>query len=442
MSRPSTDADYNALQRANDMYIEIYFNGASQAPLIIDRSNYLISLNILEESHADTSSPFGQISSNELVIELLNLDAMFSPVSMSSPYHGKIRKGLQIKVYNKPCFDNSIEPDPMGVFYVTEWNALITDINANITANDKIYTLLSNASLHLDVMSEVAYNNFLSAIFDSIGYEVDIDLTTAQTLDFAYPLDNICTTITECLIGAQAECWCNHTGNIMVRSLIRSRALRATLTDADQIADIQTSQGITSEYDGVKLLCNLTNESEEKTLLTVNGVKTAASIQDTDVFTFSDVPITRITQVSLSGAHVSLKDIVATSQSCQLAINNDSADKVPFDLTIKGHTLDITQATYSDGTNDMLEMNNVYIQDPEYAKAYKEILNNYYTDSLPILIVDIMGNLKLEMGDKIRVISEVYKVDFTGILFRANINYDGALSETIYLINASVLEVL
>ena len=68
-------------------------------------------------------------------------------------------------------------------------------------------------------------------------------------------------------------------------------------------------------------------------------------------------------------------------------------------------------------------------------------MDRYVTETLPILELTVKGNPRFQLGEKIRVTSSFYQIDFTGILIRQELNYDGGLSGTLTLLNASILEV-
>ena len=82
--RFSTDENYNAESRAIEQKIVISFEGMD--PVALYRSDYLVSTSILEEAHSQsTTTPFGGITSNEIDVELLNENGIFTPSNQNSP---------------------------------------------------------------------------------------------------------------------------------------------------------------------------------------------------------------------------------------------------------------------------------------------------------------------------------------------------------------------
>ena len=108
---------------------------------------------------------------------------------------------------------------------------------------------------------------------------------------------------------------------------------------------------------------------------------------------------------------------------------------------VYGVAVDFVQAILADSTTNVLKVKNRYIQNTEYAYKYKNILEAFVNSDMPTLTLQVRGNPLLNVGDKIRVQSARYNLDFTGVLQRINYKYVGSLSCEITLLNSSILEV-
>ena len=64
MARSSTNEDYNATSRSLQFKVEIYFDGLSNTPVVISKSDYLISCSGLEETGSEDANPLGALSAN------------------------------------------------------------------------------------------------------------------------------------------------------------------------------------------------------------------------------------------------------------------------------------------------------------------------------------------------------------------------------------------
>ena len=69
-------------------------------------------------------------------------------------------------------------------------------------------------------------------------------------------------------------------------------------------------------------------------------------------------------------------------------------------------------------------------------------MDRFTSGVTPVLNATIRGNPNLQIGDKVRLISTRYGIDFTGILMKQQFDYDGGLSCDITLLNATLVEVV
>ena len=155
----ATDAEYNATTRSTEFQVELYLYGDLREPLIINRDNYLIDCNILEETNSEEKSPFGSVTANEVSLRLMNKDSLFSPTNTSSPYYGYMRRGIKLVVYIRPAPKGDIEYawDKLGEFYTTDWEATLTSITADITAADKMYNIFEQPDAKVPVMHDIDF---------------------------------------------------------------------------------------------------------------------------------------------------------------------------------------------------------------------------------------------------------------------------------------------
>ena len=58
---------------------------------------------------------------------------------------------------------------------------------------------------------------------------------------------------------------------------------------------------------------------------------------------------------------------------------------------------------------------------------------------VPILELDVRCNPLIPIGAKLHVISQMYNVDFTGILIRQTFKYDGGLSGTMTILSSEIV---
>lgn len=426
----STDADYNASSRYLDFKIDIYFTGQT---LTVTTANYLVEAEVLEETGATGSNPFGVASSNELTFTLLNKDGMFSLSNIASPYAGKMKAGVQVKAYIKPKSVGNW--DKLGTFYITDWQSSITGVSASVTANDQLQEIFNIGDMPtMPVAKNQTMAAFYSAIFAALGKAATVDAALSQVIPFAYNLPTTKEQLQVLSQDALAVCFCDRDGNIVVKPLSKTGAAR-TITDADQIVDIGGAQSILSLYDGVTLSYLYTQIDKEQQIL---------SLSDHDISTnvnvkadFSNSPIMLITQIkTVAAANIFVASYVATPYDIALVFNATNAAKCS--TTILGCPLLKTETSLKDTGKNILSMKATYIQTDAQAATHKALLKQYTASLLPRLSVTVRGNPRIQIGDLIRVNSVQHNVNFTGIVQRATYSYSGGLSGTLELLNSSI----
>lgn len=443
-SRESVEADYNSHDRSIVWKLDIYFDGINNEPLSITRDNYLIDAELLEETSADSKDPFGSVSSNELSFSLFNENGMFSPTTATGMYYGKIKTGVPIVAHMKPEEEGvDIEYDKLGVFYVTDWNAAITGVTADVTANDLMYMIFNLPQVKLPVKMNTTVSQLYKDFFDALGIQVSIDADLNEELEYAYNVDDNKTFLNNISIGSQSYIFCNREGVPRVEYARGLQEVAHELTDNDQVVDIKSTQSVLLEYSGAEVVMNKPQESDPVSLLSINELKVPAGKYTSTLTAFSKKPVYKLTSIELKGdKSLSVSSIVATCLDVLYEIENTTGAEVTNKFEIIGTFIDVVSSTYSFGEGSMLSVDNIYIQSEEYAQKFLTFLKAYVVNKVPVLELEIRGNPKYLPGEKLHIVSEKYNVDFTGILIRQQFKYDGGLSSTIKVFNSEIMEVL
>ena len=442
-TRESTVEDYNAADRIIQWKAEIYFDGITQEPLVITRDNYLIDMSLLEETHSDNSSPFGSVTANEIDLKLWNTGGIFSPTKRTSPYYGKIKKDVPIRVFCRPSDQDYIDWDEMGWFYVTDWVATITGSTATVTASDKMYKLFDKPSPRLTVLKDVSFAAAYQLFFDALQEPVTVDGTLTERLPYFYNVKNNKEFLTEISTGAQAYVFCSRNGQPSVRYARGSQGVKYTLTDGDQIKGISSKQSAVLEYNGTSVILNKPQESVITPLLSIGELEVNTDRYVSAPTMFKNVPVYRLISSRITGAlNVGLDNVIASCVDVIYTLynNNEEAKTIAFELL--GTFIEIISTNISDEGDNLLEVNNVYIQTESYAQKFKRFLQAYVTSAVPVLELEVRGNPKYLLGDKVRAISQLYEVDFTGIIIRQNFQYNGGMSCSMSLLNSDIVEVI
>lgn len=445
MALITSDDNYNAESRYLEQKVVIYFPGIT--PLEITRDNYLVSTSLLEEAHsANGSAPFGGVTSNEFNMDLINENGIFSPTNKNSPYFGKMRRGVKIEVLIRPIVETDNEEeqyewDPMGTFYITDWNATVTGLIATVTCNDQLYDVFTGDVLQYQIRKDITQYAFYQDIFDMLHLKAQIDKSLKEALKYAYVVDKVKDLLVRLGIGSMADCFCGHDGGIRVAHLLADRPLRATITDGDQIISAKVEQSLISGYDGVSVICNIPQEGKMVNILSLTELEMPTGIVTTKNVALLKKPLMRLGYLKLTGAQgISIVDAVATPSTITYTLNNVNKEAILGKLDAFGTFIETNKVPIADEGNNILSVDNIYIQTQEYAQRFYNHLKAYNNNILPVLEIVVRGNPKLELCDKIRAISAKYNLDYTGLLISQEFNYDGGLSSKITLLNIDILK--
>ena len=443
MTLKTTDDNYNSSTRYLEQKAIIYFSSSNI--LEITRDNYLVTSSVLEEAHAQSgSAPFGGGTSNELSLELLNEGGIFSPTNNNSPYYGLMKKGIKIELFIRPVVeseneDEQYEWDPLGVYYIVDWQAKVTGLIATITANDKLYKAFSKDLTALPISRNKTQKEFYEYIFDNLGLQGDIDKTLNTLIRYAYIDKSTKELLSMLNMSALADCFCKHDGTLKVQHLTNIPALRATITDNDQVLFAKIEQSLDYDYDGVNLVYNLPQESDVQCVLSLKDMTIPEGTSKRNNVSLTGTPLLKLCYSILSGVKAHISSIEATPVSVNFSIDNPEVETEDCTIDIYGTLLVNNEITLGKEVENCLVINNLYIQEAAYANIVYNHLNAYIRNLLPILKLEVRGNPKLELGDVIQVDSDKYNLHYKGLLIRQTFDYDGSLKSTITLLNTSIL---
>ena len=434
--RPLVDADFNAGSREISMRLDIYID---EIPLEVTKQNYLIDSSWLEEGSADSSNPFGAVSSNELSFRLYNALGLFSPTNPSSPYFGKIRNGIKVIPFIKV---ENTEWVQLGEYFVTDWVAAITGTYADVIANDQWYQIFSSAAPNYPVTLSLPFNEMIYNVYDLMGYSVQVSEELTEVLPVAFiegtPLDFT----QEMLTGALAFCTCTKKGTPIVLPFISTRSVRAILTDADQIKVVNAKQSTTKTYEGVELTYAIPSYTEVSKLVELADIEVAPGTSKILNIASSSTPVLKHTLVDIQSAleKISLVTYTASSQLLSFELFNPSQISVATSLSVYGIPVLFTDVVITDNSVTLLKIKSRYIQTIEYAMRYREFLENVVNSPVPFLTLSVRGNPLLNIGDRIQINSAKYNLFFDGVIQRMSYHYDGGLSCEMTIMNSSILE--
>lgn len=437
--RQSTIADYNSKDRALEFCVDIYFNGESHEPLHCTRANYLIDCDVLDEACSDTDTFIGVPSANEVSFQLFGSSGLFNPLNEGGIYYGKITTGIMLKVYCRPI-DTTEECiwDQLGEYYVSDWQTDLTGITANVTALDKLSSVINNGKTKVPVIANQSYEELIKSFMYANAITPIIVGNLSEPLTYGFISDTNSAFLSAFSIGALAFIFFNHAGSLQVLDIDRQQSIAFTITDNDQIISVKSTQSILNKYSGVSLQYVKAQLSNETELL--NNKRQLKVTQYTDVYSnqiFSKEPVYGVTRASIkSDSDIMLTGYTASSSDITYELVGQSQ---LFDISIFGSFVEFIDIELADNSDNNLYVKTKYVQNENYATHLKALLNKFISMPVPILELDVRCNPLIPIGAKLHVISQMYNVDFTGILIRQTFKYDGGLSGTMTILSSEIV---
>lgn len=435
------EAVYNQKGRALDSKIEIYFDGAYQAPLVVDLSNYLITWTIMEEACGSSGVPWGSVSSNEFNFTMYNQDDLFNPANKNSPYYGKIKAGVMVKVYCRPV-TAEYEWDQLGMYFIAEWTTSQEGSVVSITSYDLITDVTEGTTVKMPVFMDVQRPAFLRSFFNQLNISINYISDDYSTLPAGYHVGDNYTFLNNVSEGMRVFIFCDHQGVITVQYMNKKLDVAHTLTDNDQIVEITTEHRITTDYNGIEVYLRVP-QLVRASILTVKDFEVPPAGIDVTDQQFNVLPVAGVTMARIPGMGKSARvdTFSATSSDIDYHVANLQTETMTVDIFFEGLTIETVDTRYSDDSSKLLSMNNIYVQTQEQFESAKRFMKAFVANKLPIIEVTARGNPKYELGEKFKIVSSRYNLTFEGLLIRQSLNYNGGLSSTLTFMNSEILEV-
>lgn len=438
--RAAIDADFNADSRALSVKLEIYFHGPTAPPLTITKDDYLIDATWLEESAADSSNPFGAVSSNEFSFRLFNKEGIFSPTNAYGPYFNLIKTGVLIIPYIKPeDLEEEVAWEKLGEYFVTDWAAAITGAFADVIANDIWQQIFNSPAPPYLIEPDVPFYIAMQNIYNLMGYAVEVSPVLNEMLTYSFIAGDPLNFTQEIATGALSFCTSNKAGKPIIAPYISTRPVRALLTDDTQIKVASVVPQSTA-YDGVELTYSMPQIIEQEQLIDISDFEAPSGLFQLQNISFNTGPVWQVAYIGLQSTSAKVVNFVASPWNISLSINN-SGSVGALTISAYGKIIGFTNITLTDNAANPIKVSSRYIQGYAYAQYYRNVLANVIADTVPVLTLSIRGNPLLAIGDIVQVQSLKYNLNYTGFIKRMVYRYDGSLSCEITLLNEAFLQV-
>lgn len=399
--------------------LDIYY---TEIPVSFD-NNKLQSIELMEEVSADSTVPIGVVSSNELVVTLINDDHAFSPDNPNSPF--AIRKGLKIV----PYLGVNEEYVPLGVFWVYDYE-LQEESSIRLTCYDRLYELLNRDTPYLMPRMNTSIIELFTELFTALGLSSN-DYVIDQEIDFSIRIGWIQgRKVKEALqflsTASLSNVFVDRLGKIRVTNAFRAPTIVEEWT-SEQIFDAQIPRGLTSTFESSQVYCFDVSLGESTELLKLTQ-RLLPGINHTRRIEFNQ-PLGCLNSVVVSGSQALNVQLVQLGvQGLDLDITNNSSQTTTADITVYGRPIILSKHSISNVDEECasLTIKNELIQDPDFAKGYETLLNNLLSDGKSLVTVKTRGNPAIELLDGVRLVTQRAGV-FDAVVLRQHIKYDGAM---------------
>ena len=444
--REATHADFNAASRQISVKLEIYFDGITNTPLTVDNSNYLVGADWLEECSAESKEIIGSPSSNELTFRLYNPDGIFSPTNVSGTYYGLMKRGIPVKLFIRPeSATETINWLQLGLYYVSDWTAEITNIYVDVVANDIWLDIFSTTVPNYAVTTNKTVKYTLERIFTLMGYTVNASATLTRILAYSYikgdPLEFLASFMQSDFITLET----NNVGAPIIGTFLGNKTSVATLTDSDQVVSVQSIETINKSYNGASVTYYEPFVSPETfTVLTIPNINLVLGLNQLFNMYYDTGPLISLYYFGLwptdEGGHgmPELFGYICNAWEFSVQYISYYNGIAPYQFVIQARAYTPKKSIISDTATALCTTESIYIQSRAYATTVKDILNAYVAADIPYLTMNTRGDPLIKINNRILVESTKYDLNYDGITQRLQYHYNGSLSCVVSLLNYSL----
>ena len=440
MATHSLDELFAAPSRRVQAQFKFFF---FDEPTIIDQDNYLIDFEINEQVMDDTSGVLGSPQPSTLDISLSNIKGMFTPSNESGPFAGRIAPGLKIVGEIKViALGEESAWLPLGCFYVTDWKAPAGSAEVSVYASDCLQSIFDANTSAIEVVENYTYSQFITYFFETIGAPAVMEDTLGTVLPFGWSTGDTKEDLTALTNAARAVCISNRTEQPHIHSLIKQREVRATIDDdCGLLVSATENSSFVQQYAGVNLTYKQPCLAADTAVVTANEMPVVAGEAALDPILFSRTPVYAVESVCCQTKQglITVTDYVYTPSEITVTLLNSAVEELTTDLCVHGTVVDFTDVELTDEVDDLFSFNNMFIQSSVYAALYKAFLARFISCKLPTLTIEIIGNANFKLLDRIQFNSKKYSMQFDGVIVGIKTAFSSGLSQTLTLLNSSIL---
>ncbi len=410
----------------------------------------LFQINLLEEREFSTGTlPIGNISANEITVQVSNVDHRFDAGNTESQLYNLVKANRKIKAWlGAELNGGSIEYVPLGTFYANKWSVPENDIYAEVTGRDRL-EVLTLSTFYTNVLQNISLYDLANMILDDIGITnrfVDEELKE-YIIPYVYYEED--TTHREALrIIAEAslsQVYMNRNNQIRMEgpSYLQNHS---TVSIANITRDEYFTKDNPANYDDLANYIEVTTKplvpatEAEEVYSTDEDELESITARETKTLTvyYNKKPVIKASASLQDGAPdgLTISGVIYYAWGAVVTVSGASVDGT-FGITITGKPLEVTGSqTIEEHDNASIKEHgkktytfedNPFIQTSEMAKKIAQKCLGLSKDSRRDLTIEWRGNPAHELGDRITVPdSKNTTADF--YVISQELSWDGGLT--------------
>jgi hypothetical protein len=403
---------------------------------------------LLVEACSESRNPVGNVTSNELTVDINNENRWYNLTTANSPAN-MIKPGVKSIAHIGIQIPNGdFEFTILGTFYLTDWSAPSSTSIATMTANDRLMKMMDLPAQNKMPLQNVTVKALFEYLFTSIGltqndYEIDATLTRQISVGWI-PADKVGAVLQSYSIAGMCNIFVSPDDKIRVVDLLASPNPVETISQDDQIISFDNDQGFSTIYSAVEVTYKTPRLADASQVLSIDNITIPTGDSVITQATFSN-PVGTVAYASLPGSvNTQIVGLTYGTQSIDVEVSNTGAGDEIVSLVVYGNEIQSDGAVvhvqddslYSVWPDKVLSIENDFIQSKDEAQTYASSIIKLASNPQAIYRVSVRGNPALEVMDAIKVQGgDFIKVaqDITSIVLRQTLTYDGGLSGELLL---------
>lgn len=386
--------------------VEVYFDDSTPTDITGD----IMSIDTLDETSSSTL-PFGEVTYNELSIELDNLQNKYTITNDTSPYAGKLIAGKKvILTYLVETSDNVFESIPGGVYYTDDWITSTDSNSASLICYDKMsqigYKPINRFKVQTDVTIKEAYIMLFDACdIKSSEYIISSDIT--GTLPYFWcSSDSLRACLSDLSTLTKTVVYVDKQGLINVMPLVSPYTTDLVLSDSTLIVSAKSEPSYSNVYSGVRVKYDVVIGSKLTSVYSAEDLTLEPGINVFSNMLFEVSPVVSIMGIKIqSNAQCSVLDYECTDGTFSITIDNKSVEPQTIALYIDGMVVQSVANTFfleqPSEVNNILEITLPLVSNQEYVQEYAKSVLSLFTRYASSIELSLIGYPAVDIHDRL-----------------------------------------